>query len=96
MAPETITKGLFTRASDMYSFGVLGWELLHEEEAFKGLNEFAIIDGIVNSSLKLEFADHSAPHLVQLLAACMNLQPEERPCSKALCECLMALLKNKK
>lgn len=86
MAPECMLRGQYTVASDIYSFGVLCWELLHEKKPFEGLNEFNLISSVVNSKGLLEFDRNIVPEEIgALLKACLSVNPEERPSAKALC-----------
>ena len=86
MAPECMLRGQYTAASDIYSFGVLCWELLHEKEPFEGLNEFNLISSVVNSKGMLEFDRSVVPEEVAVvLRACLSINPEDRPSAKTLC-----------
>lgn len=50
MAPEFISKQIFTDKSDIFSFGMVLWEIFAGKEPFEGLNPtqslFAIVDVI--------------------------------------------------
>lgn len=86
MAPECMLRGQYTVASDIYSFGVVCWELLHEKEPFEGLNEFNLISSVVNSKCPLEFDRSIVPEEIgSLLKSCLSINPEDRPSAKTLC-----------
>ena len=85
MAPECMLKGVYTPASDIYAFGVLGWELLHEKEAFEGLSEFHLINSIVNEGYTLQFDSSVPSEISKILANCLIVDPDRRPSAKLIC-----------
>ena len=91
-----MTKGLYSRSSDIYALGVLAWEILHEREAFEGMNEFSLINAIVNEDFRLQFEEATPAEVGTVLGRCMCLCPEERPQVREVCEVLHRALKVKK
>lgn len=86
MAPECMLKGQYATSSDMYSFGVLAWELLHEKEAFEGLSEFNLIESVVSKKCALDYQKNLLPDdLAAKLKACLAVAPEERPIALTIC-----------
>ena len=85
MAPECMLKGVYTPASDIYAFGVLGWELLHEAEAFEGLTEFHLINSIVNEGYTLKFDSSVPSEISKILSLCLAVDPDRRPSAKQIC-----------
>ncbi len=85
MAPECMLKGQYTVSSDIYAFGVLGWELLHEREAYEGLSEFNMINSIISDGHSLEFNDSVPPEVAKILSDCMHVNPDARPSAKSVC-----------
>lgn len=97
MAPECMLKGQYSAASDVYSFAVLSWELLHEKEPFEGMNEFNLISSVVNSKCLLEFDRNAVSEdIISLLRACLSPNPEERPSAKVVCTKIDEHLKKNK
>lgn len=85
MAPECMLKGIYSPSSDIYAFGILGWELLHEREAFEGLSEFHLINAIVNEGYTLKFDDLVPPEIAKILSDCIKVNPDSRPTAKTIC-----------
>ena len=53
MPPEVIKKSTFSKASDVWSYGVLLWELLTGETPYKGVNDMVIAYKVAIGQLNL-------------------------------------------
>lgn len=53
MAPEVIKSSTFSKASDVWSYGVLLWELLTGETPYKGIDALAVAYGVAVNKLTL-------------------------------------------
>lgn len=51
MSPEFISKQIFTNKSDIFSFGMVLWEIFSEREPFEALNPTQSLFAIVNVTL---------------------------------------------
>lgn len=96
MAPECLTKGIYSFASDVYAFGVLSWELLHEREAYEGMSEFTLVNSVMQEGHCLKFDGSIEPEICELLQACMRVSVDERPSARSICTKLGDFLKPKK
>ncbi|KXZ54296.1 hypothetical protein GPECTOR_5g382 [Gonium pectorale] len=81
MAPETLLHGHVSRASDVYGFGILLFELYTSDTAFRGVPKALIGHAIAKENLRPVFPPHlDAPFEYQLLACrCWESNPEIRP-----------------
>jgi len=52
LAPEVIKHARSSKASDIYSFGIVLWELATREEVYKGLETMQIIARVANDNLR--------------------------------------------
>jgi serine/threonine protein kinase len=67
------------QATDVYSFGVLLWEMLTSTRAWAGMSHAAIICQVAVMGRSLELPPGLPPCLHQLLASCLDRDPNNRP-----------------
>jgi serine/threonine protein kinase len=82
MAPESIAKKRYSEQSDVFSFGVYVWEVMHRREPYAARDAFEIITGVVAGTLRLdvdEFVERRAPALAALMRECWHAEPKLRP-----------------
>lgn len=78
MAPEVLMFGKISRASDVYAFGVLLWELYTAQQAFKGMPKALLGHEVTKMGQRPEFPPDS-PFDYQLLACrCWESDPAIR------------------
>lgn len=91
MAPEVIRASTFTRGSDVWSYGVLLWELLTGEVPYRGIDELAVAYGVAVNKLTLPIPKGCPEAMAQLMAACWEPDPHRRPPFGAIVRRLRAL-----
>ncbi|XWS26959.1 hypothetical protein CRYUN_Cryun26dG0074900 [Craigia yunnanensis] len=81
MAPELLnTKNNFvTEKVDVYSFGIVMWELLTGEEPYIDLHTKEIIAGIIKGTLRPEIPSWCDPAWRSLMERCWSTDPDPRP-----------------
>lgn len=82
MAPEVITEATHSKAADVYSFGVMLFELVSGMKPYVGMHYAQIVASITSGKLLQllpEQASHLPASLKQLLAACLAANPAQRP-----------------
>lgn len=79
MAPEVIKSSLFSKSSDVWSFGILLWELLTGEVPYKGIDTLAVAYGIAVNKLTLPIPSTCPEIFSKMLLDCWNYDPHERP-----------------
>ncbi|XP_047534213.1 mitogen-activated protein kinase kinase kinase 9-like isoform X1 [Vanessa atalanta] len=79
MPPEVIKNSTFSHASDVWSYGVLLWELLTGETPYKGIDALAVAYGVAVNKLTLPIPSTCPEPWRVLMEACWLSNPRERP-----------------
>jgi tRNA A-37 threonylcarbamoyl transferase component Bud32 len=81
MAPELLngSSSLVSEKVDVFSFGIVLWELLTGEEPYADLHYGVIIGGIVSNTLRPQVPDSCDPEWRSLMEQCWSTEPSERP-----------------
>uniref|UniRef100_A0A8C5WN50 mitogen-activated protein kinase kinase kinase n=1 Tax=Laticauda laticaudata TaxID=8630 RepID=A0A8C5WN50_LATLA len=79
MAPEVIRNEPVSEKVDIWSFGVVLWELLTGEIPYKDVDSSAIIWGVGSNSLHLPVPTSCPDGFKILLRQCWNSKPRNRP-----------------
>ncbi|MCO5569573.1 hypothetical protein L7F22_023288 [Adiantum nelumboides] len=81
MAPELMSGNcsMVSDKVDVFSFGIVMWELLTGEEPYANMHCGAIIGGIVNNTLRPSIPSWCDPGWRSLMERCWSGNPAERP-----------------
>ncbi|XP_038711204.1 uncharacterized protein LOC120005571 [Tripterygium wilfordii] len=81
MAPELLSgkSHMVSEKIDVYSFGIVMWELLTGEEPYADMHCASIIGGIVNNTLRPQIPSWCDPEWKSLMESCWASDPAERP-----------------
>lgn len=91
MAPEVIKVSLFSKSSDVWSFGVLLWELLTGEVPYREIDALAVAYGVAVNKLTLPIPSTCPEPFVQLLGECWCPNPHGRPSFGSILKRLQAI-----
>lgn len=81
MAPELLSgkSNMVSEKIDVYSFGIVMWEVLTGEEPYADMHCASIIGGIVNNTLRPKIPSWCDPEWKTLMEKCWASDPSERP-----------------
>ncbi|CAM8911435.1 unnamed protein product [Rhodiola kirilowii] len=81
MAPELLSgkSNMVSENVDVYSFGIVLWELLTGDEPYKDMHCASIIGGIVNNTLRPQIPSWCDPEWKSLMESCWASNPVDRP-----------------
>nr|XP_056703044.1 mitogen-activated protein kinase kinase kinase 10 [Euleptes europaea] len=91
MAPEVIRLSLFSKSSDVWSFGVLLWELLTGEVPYREIDALAVAYGVAMSKLTLPIPSTCPEPFARLLEECWRPDPHARPDFGSILQQLVAI-----
>merc|ERR1719445_2907836 len=89
MSPESLTDGLFTPASDIWSYGVLLYEMItFGSFPFQGMSNNQVLSH-VKSGNTLSIPQGIKPRMASLLQSCWSFTPSRRPSAAEIVELLL-------
>jgi len=85
MAPEVMAGEIFNEKADVYSFGIVLWEILTRQEPFKEFDNYEEFrNAICNRHVRPVIPPGTHPALKQLIEACWHHDPTKRPAFPAI------------
>ncbi|KAJ6920967.1 hypothetical protein NC651_014519 [Populus alba x Populus x berolinensis] len=91
MAPEVIEHKPYDHKADVFSFGIVLWELLTGKLPYEHLSPLQAAVGVVQQGLRPSIPSHSHPKLAELLDRCWQQDPSLRPDFSEILELLQQL-----
>ena len=88
MAPESLTEMVFSSQSDVWSFGVVMWELFSFGKVpYPGIDVSRLIRELLNG-YRMEKPQYVTNEIGRLMVDCWKMEPKERPTFNQLQEAL--------
>ena len=87
-APETFgLEPKYSPSSDIFSFGMILWELMTRKIPFEGIDPFQVI-AAVKSGERAKIPEEGPKEMKEIVRKCWEQEPEKRPTSKEVSETL--------
>ncbi|KAK9810110.1 hypothetical protein WJX72_005012 [[Myrmecia] bisecta] len=92
MAPELLSEGRGSRAADVYSFGILMWEVLTGRTPYHHMSKVQIMVGVVSEDMRPAFPPACPPWYRDLASSCWVAEPKCRPNFAEICHAIRVQL----
>uniref|UniRef100_A0A8C1E4G5 Platelet-derived growth factor receptor alpha n=2 Tax=Cyprinus carpio TaxID=7962 RepID=A0A8C1E4G5_CYPCA len=93
MAPESIFDNLYTTLSDVWSYGILLWEIFSlGGTPYPGMVVDSSFYNKIKSGYRMAKPEHSSSDVYELMMKCWNSEPEKRPSFHSLSDTVASLL----
>lgn len=80
MAPEVIAGFKYTEKADVFSFGVILWELATRKPPYYGIDGTEVSKKVIKEDMRPEINDKECPKpFLELMHLCWDRNPENRP-----------------
>uniref|UniRef100_A0A0D9W9B0 non-specific serine/threonine protein kinase n=1 Tax=Leersia perrieri TaxID=77586 RepID=A0A0D9W9B0_9ORYZ len=94
MAPEFLRGEPSNEKCDVYSFGVILWELLTMQQPWSGLSPAQVVGAVAFQNRRLPIPQDTVPELAALVESCWDDDPRQRPSFSSIVDTLKKLLKS--
>uniref|UniRef100_A0A6Q2XR39 receptor protein-tyrosine kinase n=1 Tax=Esox lucius TaxID=8010 RepID=A0A6Q2XR39_ESOLU len=93
MAPESIFDNMYTSLSDVWSYGILLWEIFSlGGTPYPGMVVDSSFYNKIKSGYRMAKPEHAPADLYDMMMKCWNSEPEKRPSFYSLSESVVSLL----
>ena len=79
MAPKCLKDGIFSSQSDIFSYGIVLWEIVtYGEQPYKGLSNKQVVNFVVNGGTEKKPKEKCPENIFELMQKCWKFDPCER------------------
>jgi len=96
MAPEVASSMAYNQKADVYSFGIILWELLAYEKPFDGMNREEFYEKVVHGGYRPEMSKKFPQDVATLMRNCWSPDIETRPNFNKVVELLNEMILKEK
>ena len=79
MAPEVLASQAYNEKADIFSYGIICWELLSRQCPYDGMTPIQCALAVLNKNQRPEIPKWCPPALHALIRSCLKKNPDERP-----------------
>ncbi|POG77065.1 kinase-like domain-containing protein, partial [Rhizophagus irregularis DAOM 181602=DAOM 197198] len=84
IAPEVLRGNQYIKASDIYSFGIIMWEMMYSIPAFNNVPHDFRLSLDICQGLRPKIIDCTEVEYMELMKRCWDSDPNKRPIAKEL------------
>ena len=93
LSPEAALEGDYSTKSDVWSFGVFVWEVIHLADLpHKTRTDEELLKGLKAGDVTLEISEQCPNEIVDLIRKCTSECPKDRPSFTDICNVLIELV----
>lgn len=93
-APEIIRQEPYTEKADVYSYGIVLWELITAQEPYSGMESMEVAYAAAERGLRPSIPTVCPEGYAELMQRCWSDNPEERPDFNEVLQILFAMKKD--
>ncbi|KAJ3700585.1 hypothetical protein LUZ61_004290 [Rhynchospora tenuis] len=94
MAPEVLRNEPSDEKCDVFSFGVILWELCTLQQPWEGMNPMQVVGAVGFQHRRLDIPDNMDPVISKIIRECWQTDPKLRPSFSEIMGALKPLLKS--
>ncbi|KAL5208249.1 hypothetical protein ABZP36_032684 [Zizania latifolia] len=94
MAPEVLRNEPSNEKCDVFSYGVILWELCTLLQPWEGMNAMQVVGAVGFQNRRLDIPDKIDPRIAEIITKCWQTDPKLRPSFAEIMAALKPLLKN--
>ena len=94
MSPEVIRHETYNYSADVYSFGLLLWEMITREKPFEPKSPIEAAGAVALEGKRPPFPKGTPPAVKELIEQCWAEKPSERMEEECIIKCLGELVNN--
>ena len=77
MAPEVMKSEKYTQKADVYSYGILLWEILTGDVLFKNMRNVQVTLAVFSSNARPMMPQNCSPRIAKLIKICWDNDPDQ-------------------
>jgi len=79
MAPEVLVSQNYDEKADVYSYGIILWEMLTGDIPYRGLRDIQVAMAVVNQNNRPKIPKNCPQNLSNFIRVCWSADPKKRP-----------------
>ncbi|OHT01757.1 TKL family protein kinase [Tritrichomonas foetus] len=88
MAPEVLVSQRYDEKADVYSYGIILWEMLTGDVPYRGLRDIQVAMTVINQNNRPKIPKNCPQNLAKFIRVCWQTDPDKRPEFKTIVRAL--------